>query len=655
MATKASAKKFIVIGSGGGGGTIAWMLARAGHEVVVLEQGTDFGAMLEQPAPRKGDPEGFNSIVHDEAYFRLRKPDPKRRLRGEYNTFRTHEGERAKPFRNGWTASILGGGSVVWGTWSFRALPIDFKLKTHFAHEKQLKELEGYGYTVDDWPVPYASFAPYYEIAEALFSVNGDRQALADSIQASPWFAAFTGRDYFGSADDWFPHSELPSRPYPRTPVGQFVFEALDRAGMQPFTLPTAIVPPGSPDYRTRDALAESLAAWDGKKNHPLWHLAPDALWSERTRAACNMCGYCGEFLCWGKSGPKSGTHVSTLRELRELLEAKKAKGQIRCNAKVVELVFDAGKRRVDGVRYLDLTDPDHPETRIEQGDYVIVAGGAVQSARLLHMSEGVSREPGRMGLGNSSGQLGRHATFHMFGFGASAVFAKGFQGLLHGEYGPTGNTASFWPYFAKNPATGRWIKVGTLTSTARKNPLENAIERHERGKTIGRELIREMEEYARTVQIRCTSDDLPMARNRVDLDPNHVDEYGFPVARITRDLGPNEWQMQSLLEPELVRILEPYRKIGALQSVKLTPAVVNLIGDHQMGTCRMGDKPEISVVDPMCRLWDAPNAFVVDSSFMPSGLGLNPMITVVANALRVGSWMIQALAQGHDIASAPI
>src|SRR6266567_1558289 len=117
--------QFIIVGSGGGGGTIAWLLAKAGYEVLLLEQGSDFAS-----SQRHAD---WDPAVHDEFLFRLRKPDPKRRLRGDYSTFRNlNSGGAAQPFGGGWTGSVLGGGSMLWGTWAFRALPIDFKLKTHF-------------------------------------------------------------------------------------------------------------------------------------------------------------------------------------------------------------------------------------------------------------------------------------------------------------------------------------------------------------------------------------------------------------------------------------------------------------------------------------------------------------------------------------------
>lgn len=51
-------------------------------------------------------------------------------------------------------------------------------------------------------------------------------------------------------------------------------------------------------------------------------------------------------------------------------------------------------------------------------------------------------------------------------------------------------------------------------------------------------------------------------------------------------------------------------------------------------GTCRMGDDRTKSVLNRNCQMHDVPNVFVVDTSFMPTGLGVNPMVTVVANAL---------------------
>src|SRR5215210_2089101 len=120
---------FVIVGSGGGGATMAWLLAKAGYSITLLEQGPDLADSQFKNPPRSGDPAGFNSGPHDEYFFRWKRPDPKRRPRGDYNTFRRHEEETAKPTKNGWTGSVLGGGSVIWGTWSYRALPVDLKLK----------------------------------------------------------------------------------------------------------------------------------------------------------------------------------------------------------------------------------------------------------------------------------------------------------------------------------------------------------------------------------------------------------------------------------------------------------------------------------------------------------------------------------------------
>jgi NAD(P)-binding Rossmann-like domain len=121
---------FVIVGSGGGGGTIAWLLAKTGYQVTVLEQGPDWTEAVER------DSRVFNPVAHDEELYRLRHTDPKRRLRGSYVTFREGGGSSpAAPFDGGWTGTHLGGGSVIWGIWGLRPFPVGVM----YAHMMQLK------------------------------------------------------------------------------------------------------------------------------------------------------------------------------------------------------------------------------------------------------------------------------------------------------------------------------------------------------------------------------------------------------------------------------------------------------------------------------------------------------------------------------------
>ena len=56
----------------------------------------------------------------------------------------------------------------------------------------------------------------------------------------------------------------------------------------------------------------------------------------------------------------------------------------------------------------------------------------------------------------------------------------------------------------------------------------------------------------------------------------------------------------------------------------------------HQCGTLRFGKDAAHAVLDPDCRMFEQPNAFVVDGSFLPTSLGVAPALTIMANALRV-------------------
>jgi choline dehydrogenase-like flavoprotein len=65
----------------------------------------------------------------------------------------------------------------------------------------------------------------------------------------------------------------------------------------------------------------------------------------------------------------------------------------------------------------------------------------------------------------------------------------------------------------------------------------------------------------------------------------------------------------------------------------------------HQAGTCRFGTDPAASVLDPDCKAHELDNLYIADSSFFPSIGAVNPALTVIANALRVGDHLRQRLA----------
>jgi choline dehydrogenase-like flavoprotein len=68
----------------------------------------------------------------------------------------------------------------------------------------------------------------------------------------------------------------------------------------------------------------------------------------------------------------------------------------------------------------------------------------------------------------------------------------------------------------------------------------------------------------------------------------------------------------------------------------------------HQAGTCRFGDDPAASVLNTDCRAHELDNLYVVDTSFFPSIGAVNPALTAMANALRVGDHLLERMGTGH-------
>ena len=72
----------------------------------------------------------------------------------------------------------------------------------------------------------------------------------------------------------------------------------------------------------------------------------------------------------------------------------------------------------------------------------------------------------------------------------------------------------------------------------------------------------------------------------------------------------------------------------------------------HQCGTVRFGNDPATSALDLDCKAHDLDNLYVVDTSFFPSSSAVNPALTAMANAMRVGDHLLDRLGASTPVAT---
>jgi choline dehydrogenase-like flavoprotein len=118
--------------------------------------------------------------------------------------------------------------------------------------------------------------------------------------------------------------------------------------------------------------------------------------------------------------------------------------------------------------------------------------------------------------------------------------------------------------------------------------------------------------------------EDFPNAENRLISDPSNPDRLEFRYA-FTDELEAR----RQLFRRAMSEAFSGFRRMFMSHDPQLNFA-------HPCGTLRFGDDPRTSVLDRDCRVHGVSNLFVADSSFMPTSNGVNPSLTIGANALRV-------------------
>jgi choline dehydrogenase-like flavoprotein len=331
--------------------------------------------------------------------------------------------------------------------------------------------------------------------------------------------------------------------------------------------------------------------------------------------SACIKCRTCGGYPCLLKA--KSDARTLAVEPLMDLPNVTLLTGR-----KAVRLETDPAGRTVTEV----VCQTEQGEERWT-GDIVVLAAGAANSAAVLLASANAAHPNG---LANGSDQVGRNYMFHTLTAMVSltarevdATFPKTlgvndfYWGDTAGGYDKPMGHIQLLEYMSGQTLEGQvsdWLPPALVP-----DQLAGAV-------------------AARMLSMLVISEDLPLAENRVRLTSD---------GRINLDYTYNNLEGHERLVAKLKTSLDGFvdHAHPISQHHFQFDSLLPLYGAaHQAGTVRFGTDPATSVLDPWCKAHELDNLYVTDTSFFPSIAAVNPTLTVVANATRVGDHLLKRL-----------
>jgi choline dehydrogenase-like flavoprotein len=392
-------------------------------------------------------------------------------------------------------------------------------------------------------------------------------------------------------------------------------------AGSSPFDPPRSRPYPMPPmPVKSSGVLLERGARKLGLHPFP----APLAIASQpyRGRSGCVNCGFCMGYGCEVRA--KSSTLYNMIPE---------AEATGRCEVRTHSYVFRVGvdsRGRATGVHYFDAARRE----RFQKAKAVILAANGAETPRLLLLSES-SRHP--RGLANSSGLVGKYLMFNQGG----EVVAQ-FEHELN-EYKSVQVTRVVHDFYNSDAKRG-FYGGGGIDARLGPYPAFWALSNAPPDGRWGAGFKAFLKEFPRTMLCYTHTTSLPLADNSVSLDPELKDAWGIPAIRCTYKDHPDDLATARFLQDRAVEILEA---AGARRAWKV-PVGESGFSVHLLGTCRMGDDPQQSVIDRYHRSHDVRNLFLCDgSSLVTSGRG-QPTMTIQALAFRAAEHIARQARAGE-------
>ncbi|OBJ95441.1 glucose dehydrogenase [Mycolicibacterium fortuitum] len=254
--------------------------------------------------------------------------------------------------------------------------------------------------------------------------------------------------------------------------------------------------------------------------------------------------------------------------------------------------------------------------------DVVILAANAIGTPRIL-LNSASSQHPD--GLANSSGMLGRRLMVHPF-----ANVTGYFDEDLASWNGHVGAKIACYEFYETSPDHD-FVRGAKWSLAPTGGPL-NAAMPTRAGEDVWGEAHHDhvRRHLGRTISWGIFGEDLPDENNRVTVDAALTDSSGIPAPKISYAVSDNS---RRLLDFHIARAVESLQAAGAYDTA--VESLMRYSGWHLLGTARMGNDPQNSVVDQYGRAHDVPNLYIVDGSVFVTSGGVNPTSTISALALR--------------------
>ena len=299
-------------------------------------------------------------------------------------------------------------------------------------------------------------------------------------------------------------------------------------------------------------------------------------------------------------------------------------------NALVREVLVDENGM-AKGVVYVDRTAQKEVEIHAK---VVVLAASCVETAHIMLNSK--SRH-WPTGIANSSGQVGRNLSDHLYG-----CPGYGYLPQLLGQPATPDNiadsTVAWMPRWQnlKDPREEKFIRGYSVYMGGGCGEFPGHYNQIE---GFGSAYKREIKRYYPTpVSALIQAPSLPRPTNYVDIDPEKKDIFGIPQLRFHFQWGENELLMWEHSKQVMIDL---FKAMGAEMWGADTEPNRPGTSLHETGVCRMGDNPKTSVTNKWAQTHDVPNLYICDASIFPICTDKTTTMPIVAFSMRTGDHML--------------